>query len=238
MDAATRAIGKFYGMRGKGWTLVLGSLFSITALSYRDRQLDKTGAGQYVDAEGRVIKFDDQAPEARQESWKAWIRSWYEPHPLHFAGAVSALWVYQAYGTFTRLMVGRYADITYQLRRPDVLANKIVVLKYLGVGCAAVPMTFGALVCLVGLPTGIADERLHASQAGETRRSLFNAVEDVLPTASGPLAPLADFAKAMRPDWTPPSNPLEESVIVPRPLNVWQQRTDEQMRVLTGLGRG
>lgn len=237
MDAATRAIGKFYGMKGRGWTLVIGSLFSITALSYRDRQIDKTGGGQYVDGEGRVITFDDKGEEARQKTWKAWMHEWYEPHPLHFAGAVSAFWIYQAYGTFTRLMVGRYADITYQLRRPDVLANKIVVLKYLGVGCAVVPMTFGALVCLVGLPTGIADDRLHAPQAGETRGTLFNAVEDVLPTASGPLAPLADFAKAMRPDWTPPSNPLEESAIVPRVFTVWEQKADNQLRAISGLGK-
>merc|ERR1719235_2539836 len=102
-------------------------------------------------------------------------------------------------------------------------------------------MTFGALVCLVGLPSGLADERLHGAQAGESRRVLFDAVEDVLPTASGPLAPLADFAKAMRPDWTPPANPLDESVIVPRPINVWQRTTEElherQWRAMTGFGK-
>merc|ERR1719171_535918 len=154
----------------------MGSLFSITALSYRDRQLDKEGGGQYVDGEGRLMSFDDQGAEVREKSLKARMLEWYTPHPLHFAGVVTAVWVYQAYGIFTRLMVGRYADITYQLRRPDVLANKIVVLKYLGIGCAVVPVTFGSLVYLVGLPMGMADERLHAPQASETRRTLFDAV--------------------------------------------------------------
>merc|ERR1711945_48175 len=46
---------------------------------------------------------------------------------------------YRMWGVFNRLMVIRYADVSYQLRRPDVLAIKVVALKYLALPLAAVP---------------------------------------------------------------------------------------------------
>ena len=42
--------------------------------------------------------------EVRLTPWKDALREWYEPNLYHFAGAVTALWVYQCYGIFTRLM--------------------------------------------------------------------------------------------------------------------------------------
>ena len=48
---------------------------------------------------------DRRVDEVRLTPWKDALREWYEPNLYHFAGAVTALWVYQCYGIFTRLMV-------------------------------------------------------------------------------------------------------------------------------------
>ncbi|CAE7308998.1 unnamed protein product, partial [Symbiodinium pilosum] len=57
------------------------------------------------------------------------------------------------WGAFTRLMIIRYADVNYQLRRPDVLANKVVALRFLALPLLFVPgvaIGIGGLAILLG----------------------------------------------------------------------------------------
>jgi hypothetical protein len=45
--------------------------------------------------------------------------------------------------TFNKLMDVRFADFNYQLRRPDVIANKVVALKFLALPLLFIPMGAG-----------------------------------------------------------------------------------------------
>eukprot|EP00913_Durusdinium_trenchii_P017490 g16436.t1 len=80
------------------------------------------------DHRGHEVKFEDQPEVPQQEDivLRLWRRLPETPLPnLYWLGGLfTAFWAYRMWGAFNRLMVIRYADINYQLRRPDVLANK------------------------------------------------------------------------------------------------------------------
>merc|ERR1711884_124620 len=61
------------------------------------------------------------------------------PNLYIIAPLLTAIWAYRMWGVFNRLMVVRYGDIHYQIIRPDVLANKIVAVKYLALPLAIIP---------------------------------------------------------------------------------------------------
>eukprot|EP00434_Breviolum_minutum_P021242 symbB.v1.2.018739.t1/scaffold1478.1/size117722/8 len=103
-----------------------------------------------LDRSGEQVKFDDQPEVPKHEDivLRLWRRLPETPLPnLYWLGGLfTAFWAYRMWGAFNRLMVIRYADINYQLRRPDVLANKVVALKFLALPLTFVPaMMFGGV---------------------------------------------------------------------------------------------
>jgi len=55
---------------------------------------------------------------------------------------------------FNRFLNQRYGDVTYQIRRPDSLANRIQAFKYIVIGGSVVPITaFAAWMCLKQSPS-------------------------------------------------------------------------------------
>lgn len=147
-----------YALGGKGWTVVVGSFISLSYLKWRERAThqDLTQPHHDIrDDRGARVKFDDE-PELQKQrdddltmlsaSWK-WTQEQIErlpqvcqPSLYHVAALMTGFWAYRCYRTFNELMIVRYADIAYQIRRPDVLANKVVALKYLGIGGCIVPI--------------------------------------------------------------------------------------------------
>ncbi|CAE7205970.1 KEX1 [Symbiodinium natans] len=109
------------------------------------------------DRRGKEVKFSDQ-PEVPGPKEDIVLRLWRRlpetPLPnLYWVGGIfTAIWGYRMWGAFTRLMIIRYADVNYQLRRPDVLANKVVALRYLVLPLLVVPgvaMGIGGLAILL-----------------------------------------------------------------------------------------
>eukprot|EP01066_Platyproteum_vivax_P013990 Platyproteum_vivax@DN6298_c0_g1_i2.p1 len=66
------------------------------------------------------------------------------PSIWELAGVAVGVWSARTLVRVYKLLVLRYADVAYQVRRPDCLANKIRAMKVLGLGGCVIPVTFGA----------------------------------------------------------------------------------------------
>lgn len=136
-----------FALGGKGWTIVLGTTFSMTYVKWRAKLLDEDRSQAYHDLKderGDTVRFADQgpAPEKHEDIVIQLYRKLPSvplPNLYLVAGCLTAFWAYRAGNTFNKLMIVRYSDIGYQLRRPDVLANKVVALKYLFLPLAVIP---------------------------------------------------------------------------------------------------
>ncbi|CAE8633204.1 unnamed protein product, partial [Polarella glacialis] len=136
-----------FALGGKGWTVVLGSLVSLSYVRAKagyDHEDKSQAHHKLEDRKGNPVRFADQ-PDVPGKQEDIVLRIWRElpevPLPnLYVAGSLlTAIWAYRMWGAFNKLMVIRFADINYQLKRPDVLANKVVALKYLALPLAIVP---------------------------------------------------------------------------------------------------
>eukprot|EP00930_Biecheleria_cincta_P090019 TRINITY_DN79377_c0_g1_i1.p1 TRINITY_DN79377_c0_g1~~TRINITY_DN79377_c0_g1_i1.p1 ORF type:complete len:244 (-),score=33.34 TRINITY_DN79377_c0_g1_i1:78-809(-) len=136
-----------FALGGKGWTAVLGTIVSLAYIRAKaavEGENTEQAYQKLEDNRGKQVPFSDQPemPGKREDIvLRIWRRLPEVPLPnLYVAGGLlTAFWAYRMWGVFNRLMVIRYADVSYQLRRPDVLANKVVALKYLALPLAAVP---------------------------------------------------------------------------------------------------
>lgn len=178
-----------FALGGKGWTVVLGSMLSLSYLrweaSTHNRDL-RQGHQDLKGEDGKRVRFDDEPNLDKRkempdpvEKLRASLHSIYTPNLYHLAGLLTAIWVYRCYGSFNKLMIVRYSDIAYQIRRPDVLANKITALRYLAVGGAVVPCAAFAYLTTSGWLSG---PRELASTAKDLRSG--EAVEVVEPIRS------------------------------------------------------
>uniref|UniRef100_A0A7S2GP73 Uncharacterized protein n=1 Tax=Alexandrium andersonii TaxID=327968 RepID=A0A7S2GP73_9DINO len=201
-----------FALGGKGWTVVLGSLVSLSYIRARARfesEGNDQAYHQLKGERGEKVAFADQ-PEVPGKREDIVLRVWRQlpevplPNLYLIGGCLTAIWAYRMWGTFNRLMVVRYSDIHYQLRRPDVLANKVVALKYLAVPLGVVPA--GALLCWVAAwqssPSG---EKGPLQRQAAALRSLLREpcqqagllARDTVEPVSSELseAPLAEFAR-------------------------------------------
>merc|ERR1719456_139150 len=106
------------------------------------------------DDRGRPLEFADQgkAPKDDDIVMKLYRQMPQLPMPNLYAvaGVLAAFWAYRSGRTFNMLMESRYSDVLYQLRRPDVLSNKVVAMKYCALPVALVPMA--AVICFACSP--------------------------------------------------------------------------------------
>ena len=68
------------------------------------------------------------------------VRGVYTPTVLEMAAVGTCLWGFRSVTAINALLVQRYADVTYQILRPDVLKNRVFALKYFGSGLLVVPI--------------------------------------------------------------------------------------------------
>lgn len=146
-----------FALGGKGWTVVLGSLVSLTYVRWRDKLQHDDKSQEYHTLKGdrgEVVKFTDQGKAPLKDD-DIVLRMYRQlpsvplPNLYLAAGVLTSFWMYRVYGTFNKLMVVRYSDVHYQLIRPDVLSRKVVALKYLALPLGAIPL--GALAFFGGL---------------------------------------------------------------------------------------
>mmetsp|Transcript_23585 Transcript_23585/g.59959 ORF Transcript_23585/g.59959 Transcript_23585/m.59959 type:complete len:247 (+) Transcript_23585:76-816(+) len=206
-----------FAMGGKGWTIVLGTTVSLAYIRAKAKMFDEENSQAYhklEDKHGNPVAFADQPKELAGSKEDIVLRVWRQlpeiPMPNLYAvgGVLTGLWAYRMFGTFNRLMTVRFADINYQLRRPDVLANKVVALKYLALPLAVIPV--GAALCFcasVALSPEGEDPRKFGPlrrQAAALRAALAEPCREagyLMRDAFGPLAddlgatPLANFGR-------------------------------------------
>eukprot|EP00918_Siedleckia_nematoides_P101431 GHVU01221558.1.p1 GENE.GHVU01221558.1~~GHVU01221558.1.p1 ORF type:complete len:211 (+),score=22.70 GHVU01221558.1:1749-2381(+) len=66
--------------------------------------------------------------------------------PWHLAAGCMAWWSYRVVRTANKLLTLKYADVAYQLRRPDSIANRVRAFKVLVIGGCAIPLLSTAAV--------------------------------------------------------------------------------------------
>jgi len=142
-----------FALGGKGWTIVLGSVVSLSYIRAKAKMFDDDNSQPYQDLigeGGKPIRWADQ-PNIDRNPEDIVLRIWRQcpsvplPNLYVMGGVFTGIWAYRMIGVFNRLMVVRYGDVHYQLKRPDVLANKVVALKYLALPVAIIPVS--ALLC-------------------------------------------------------------------------------------------
>eukprot|EP00933_Yihiella_yeosuensis_P030292 TRINITY_DN23952_c0_g1_i1.p1 TRINITY_DN23952_c0_g1~~TRINITY_DN23952_c0_g1_i1.p1 ORF type:complete len:247 (+),score=34.82 TRINITY_DN23952_c0_g1_i1:55-795(+) len=153
--------GRRFALGGKGWTIVLGTVVSLSYIRAKDK-LEHNDLEQahhtLLDKKGNPVAFADQ-PHVPGKKEDVVLRLWRQlpdvplPNLYIVGGVLTGIWAYRMWGSFNRLMIIRFSDINYQVRRPDVLANKVIALKYLALPLAAVPLLCFGTYGLMSLAT-------------------------------------------------------------------------------------
>merc|ERR1712224_1117194 len=96
-----------------GWTIVLGTMFSLTYIRVRARHHDEDlsqGHHKLVNEQGKEVKFRDQ-PEAPEKREDVVLRLWRQlptEYPLlnlyTLCGGLTFFWAYRMSKTFNKLM--------------------------------------------------------------------------------------------------------------------------------------
>ncbi|EER16275.1 hypothetical protein Pmar_PMAR003739 [Perkinsus marinus ATCC 50983] len=148
------------------WTGILGGVLSLGYIQWRQHFLSENlDKKSYFDEFGNKIEFEDEQDAVEptvsnpMKRAVAGLKAVYTPHILDLAALVSAVWGYRAFKNMNKLLERRYADITYQIRRPDVLLNRIVSLKYLVYGGVLIPVLAGGSLALAQWLTLPVEER-------------------------------------------------------------------------------
>ncbi len=113
-------------------------LFGVGALAYRNvsysRQLHYLTAQHGEDSE-QVNKLQKPGKTAAN-----FISQWLPSSPLAIALPLTALWTWRSVRAVQGLLRARFADVGYQLTRPDVLRRKIFAWKFLATPLFALPV--------------------------------------------------------------------------------------------------
>ena len=145
---------RYSGLAG---TLLLGTLLGLNYTQYARRKsplADKAGTfdpdsvtkpGSFYDKDGNVVPFG-ATDLPGTSTVRAMRDSLPDVSPLVVCGALSLLWAVRAFGAMNKVLNRRYSDIVYQIRRPDVIANRITAWRVLGLGCMVVPVAVGSVV--------------------------------------------------------------------------------------------
>mmetsp|Transcript_29425 Transcript_29425/g.84207 ORF Transcript_29425/g.84207 Transcript_29425/m.84207 type:complete len:246 (+) Transcript_29425:75-812(+) len=229
-----------FALGGKGWTVVLGSLVSLSYIRARARfenEHNEQAYHQLKGDRGENVAFADQ-PQVPGRREDIVLRLWRQlpevalPNLYIVGGCLTAVWAYRMWGAFNRLMVVRYSDVHYQLRRPDVLANKVVALKYLALPLGVVPV--GALLCWYAAASGSARsggpgplERQAAALRSFFKEPCHEAgllARDAVDPLSAELsaAPFADFARRSQTVGRPSIGDITSLGPVPPSLAPWR----------------
>jgi hypothetical protein len=145
---------KYSGLAG---TVLLGTLLGLNYTQYAKRKAplaekgpaydpsNEVQPGSLFDKTGQVIPLGrtDLPGMDSVRRFREYIPG---NVPLVLCVALSSLWAVRALTSMNRVLSRRYSDVVYQIRRPDIIHNRLRAWGVLGVGCAIVP-----LVALGGL---------------------------------------------------------------------------------------
>jgi hypothetical protein len=138
---------KYSGLAG---TILLGTLLGLNYSQYARRKTpladksasynpdDETQPGALFDKDGNPVPLG-QTNLPGTEFVKYLRHSLPDISPLVLCSALSALWAIRAFSAMNKVLSRRYSDIVYQIRRPDVIANRITAWKFLGIGGILIP---------------------------------------------------------------------------------------------------
>ena len=138
---------KYSGLAG---TILLGTLLGLNFSQYARRKsplADKSASyypnseapsGSFFDKDGNVVPLGKtNLPGTDFVNGLRQVLP--DISPLVMCGALSALWAIRSFGAMNKVLNRRYSDIVYQIRRPDIISNRITAWKYLGIGGMIVP---------------------------------------------------------------------------------------------------
>jgi len=173
-----------YGLGGKTWTLLVGGLLSWTYIRYKERQEKITvPTANGTTADGRelfVVKEPAVAPPPTliaqsREKFRSVCREHSSLVSFGLCGVVMSVWLVRCYGAFNRLMITRYGDIHYQIRRPDLIQEKLIAMKYLLLP-ASLPIVGGGLLIASKVRNQKDSRALGASHVDERVHAIFSSV--------------------------------------------------------------
>jgi len=138
---------KYSGLAG---TILLGTLLGLNYTQYARRKspLSEKGAafdptheaatGSLFESDGKVVPFGKTNIPGSEAVNR--IRGLIpDTSPLVVCTVLSGMWAIRTFGAMNRVLNRRYSDVVYQIRRPDVIANRLTAWKYLGLGGVVVP---------------------------------------------------------------------------------------------------
>lgn len=176
---------KYSGLAG---TILLGTLLGLNYTQYAKRKhpLSDKGAaydpsegvstGSFFDKEGNIVPLGQTNLPGINS-----VRKYREYIPansiLLLSGALSVWWTVRSFFAMNKVLAKRYDDVVYQIRRPDVIANRLVAWKYLGVGGMVVPVSF--LLVWYSLSATAVSLELARSNVGDSLSSLSKDVRRI-----------------------------------------------------------
>eukprot|EP00397_Hematodinium_sp_SG-2012_P059214 GEMP01075631.1.p1 GENE.GEMP01075631.1~~GEMP01075631.1.p1 ORF type:complete len:217 (-),score=22.98 GEMP01075631.1:481-1131(-) len=141
-----------YGGGGHIWTTVCSGIVLMTYIKYKERHERVTVKVDDEDSEGNRIFSKDAYPESLSGAMWAGteLRNFCREHgravSFGLCGLIMSAWFVRAHGAFNRLMINRYGDIHYQIRRPDMIQGKLTAIRYLALPGLAVPVLGAGLL--------------------------------------------------------------------------------------------
>ncbi len=139
---------KYSGLAG---TVLLGTLLGLNYTQYAKRKSpladkgpgfvpeDHMKPGSLFDKKGNVIPLG-QTNLPGVEYVRSIRHRVPDNSPLVLCLVLSTVWAVRSFVAMNRVLNRRYSDVVYQIRRPDVIANRLRAWQILGVGGAVVPV--------------------------------------------------------------------------------------------------
>lgn len=148
---------KYSGLAG---TILLGTLLGLNYTQYARRKSpladkaasfnpeDELQVGSLFDKDGKPVPLGKT--NLPGSSFVNNLRDVVpDVSPLVLCAVLSGLWAIRTFGAMNKVLNRRYSDVVYQIRRPDIIANRLTAWKYLGLGCLVVPATFAGSLYLM-----------------------------------------------------------------------------------------
>lgn len=206
---------KYSGLAG---TILLGTLLGLNMTQYGRRKnplSDKAGtfdpesevsSGSFFDKEGNGVPLGktDLPGTAFVHRVRDAIP---DISPLVLCAALSGLWAVRAFGAMNKVLNRRYSDVVYQIRRPDVIANRVSAWKYLGLGGLVIPAAaIGSIAYATNMWTTVpvGDAAASATMTGFADQSRRLGSLSPLRVERNPLMDsVAEFSRTLRDGFKP-----------------------------------
>jgi len=141
-----------YGFGGKSWTAVCGTFFLLGYIKYKEKTSRTKTPYDGINEKGVDLFPRESMPDQVNQAVDSMLiirqfcRENARPVAFGICTVVMGIWFTRAYGAFNRLMINRYNDYYYQIRRPDLINEKVIAMKYLLLPGLVLPVVGAGLV--------------------------------------------------------------------------------------------